>query len=539
VKKNLFPYFLLFVVFKLQGQTSGAKISKSDLRIDSLRTVLSRQNADTSRVKTLVDLSWDLILAGRNSEAMNYAKEALSISEKQGFENGMSRSYSALGGAYESLGDYTAALHYDSLGLVYTPRTDKKRQAAAYNNMAMIYKTLGNAPRAMKEYHKAVALNTEINNTEWIGNNYNNIALVYSDQGNYPEALNYHFKALKIREQLPDKNALASSYNNIGNLYKNMGNYDDALAYHLKALALRKTTGNKPGLASSYNNIANVYADKGRHAEALAYHKQSLELKKEQGNKKGMASSYNNIGAVLSLMGRTKEAIETLSEGLKIREQIKDASGIADSYLSLGSAYLGAADFQAATRWLEKSIDQALKINNKEVITQGLRLLSNADSAKGNFNKAFLHYKLFTIYRDSMFNEDNTKKAVQAQMNYEFEKKETEAHAMQSKKDAVALEEKEKQAVIRNSFIAGFIFVLLLSLLILRGYRQKQKANIIITRQKEEVEKAKEIIEEQKNLVEEKQQEILDSIHYAKRIQRSLLPTEKYIARVLENKRKS
>jgi hypothetical protein len=70
--------------------------------------------------------------------------------------------------------------------------------------------------------------------------------------------------------------------------------------------------------------------------------------------------------------------------------------------------------------------------------------------------------------------------------------------------------------------LAGFIF---------RSYRQKQKANIIISQQKSEVEK-------QKNLVEEKQKDILDSIHYAKRIQQSLLPTEKYIEKKLNELKK-
>ena len=82
------------------------------------------------------------------------------------------------------------------------------------------------------------------------------------------------------------------------------------------------------------------------------------------------------------------------------------------------------------------------------------------------------------------------------------------------------LGQKEKE---RNYFIAGFALVLLLAGFIFRGYRQKQKANEIISRQK--------------LVVEEKQKEILDSIHYAKRIQQSLLPSEKYIERQLKQKK--
>jgi len=92
--------------------------------------------------------------------------------------------------------------------------------------------------------------------------------------------------------------------------------------------------------------------------------------------------------------------------------------------------------------------------------------------------------------------------------------------------------EAKHQSILRNSFIAGFTLVLLFALFVLRSYKQKQKANRIITMQKNEVEK-------QKHLIEEHQKEILDSIHYAKRIQRSLLPTDKYFERVLNKKDKT
>jgi hypothetical protein len=118
-------------------------------------------------------------------------------------------------------------------------------------------------------------------------------------------------------------------------------------------------------------------------------------------------------------------------------------------------------------------------------------------------------------------------------MNYDFNKKEQATKLEQDKKDALDKEENEKQRFIRNCFIGGFGLVFLLSLLILRSYRNKQKANLIIIKQKEEVEKSKHIIEEQKLEVEEKQKEILDSIRYAHRIQKALITNEKYIEKHL------
>src|SRR5581483_3933608 len=104
-------------------------------------------------------------------------------------------------------------------------------------------------------------------------------------------------------------------------------------------------------------------------------------------------------------------------------------------------------------------------------------------------------------------------------MQYYFDKKETVKKAEKEKKDVIRSENLKKQKLNRDCFIAGFCLVFLLAIFMFRSYREKHKANIIITSKTLEAEK-------QKDLIEEKQKEILDSIHYAKRIQNALLPTE-------------
>ena len=104
---------------------------------------------------------------------------------------------------------------------------------------------------------------------------------------------------------------------------------------------------------------------------------------------------------------------------------------------------------------------------------------------------------------------------MQVEMQYDFDKKESQAKADQSKKDVVAETTRKRQSIILGSAIAGLLLVLIFALYIYRSLIQKKKANGEIIKQK--------------NIIEEKQKDILDSIYYAKRIQQSLLPTDKYI----------
>ncbi|MDP3555742.1 MAG: hypothetical protein Q8T03_00120, partial [Bacteroidota bacterium] len=134
--------------------------------------------------------------------------------------------------------------------------------------------------------------------------------------------------------------------------------------------------------------------------------------------------------------------------------------------------------------------------------------------------EAFEMYELEIKMRDSITNQETQKAAIKKQLQYTYEKKELETKAEQDKKDTIAKAELKQKVNERNYFIVGFGLVLILALFILRGYKQKQKANAIIITQK--------------RLVDEKQKEILDSNHYAKRIQTALLPSEKYIEKSLQ-----
>ena len=116
------------------------------------------------------------------------------------------------------------------------------------------------------------------------------------------------------------------------------------------------------------------------------------------------------------------------------------------------------------------------------------------------------------------------KSGLKKQMLYDFEKKENATKAIQEQKDLIALEELQRQRIVRNSFIGGFLLALFLAIVILRSYRQKRKANIEISAQK--------------HIIEEKQKEILDSIRYAKRIQTALITNEKYIDKNLNRLKK-
>ena len=325
---------------------------------------------------------------------------------------------------------------------------------------------------------------------------------------------------MKINEEIGNKKGIATSYNNIGNVYNAQGNSVEALKNYLASLKLKEEMGNKQGIAISYGNIGNVYKKDGNYTEALKNFSASLKIDEEIGNKKGVAVSNNNIGGIYYLQGNYSEALKMHFASLKIKEEIGDKEGMASTLGNIGLIYQDLENYKEEEAYSTKSLALAEEIGALGLIKTASQNLSEVCAATGRYKEALEYYKAYIIARDSLFNEENTKKTVQMQMQYEFDKKEVSTKLEQGKKDAVASAESRKQKIIIWSVCGILILVIGFAVFAYRSFLQKRKANIEITKQKE--------------IIEEKQKEILDSIHYAKRIQTALITSEKYIEKNLK-----
>lgn len=94
---------------------------------------------------------------------------------------------------------------------------------------------------------------------------------------------------------------------------------------------------------------------------------------------------------------------------------------------------------------------------------------------------------------------------------------------------AVIVPEQDFMAEVNRSraiIVIGFILIQILSILVIRGYRQKKKAYELLEVQKNEISRQRDQIEIQSN-------EITDSIRYSKRIQVAVMPPDRVIKTLL------
>ncbi|MBA3664453.1 MAG: SpoIIE family protein phosphatase [Bacteroidetes bacterium] len=234
----------------------------------------------------------------------------------------------------------------------------------------------------------------------------------------------------------------------------------------------------------------------------------------------GWLSPSNNIGAVYHKQNDLVKALSYYQKSLKMHEEVQNKQGIALTMKNIGTVCFQQNKISEAFSYCSRSLNLSKEIGYPESIRNAAEQLKKIYEAQGKPAEALKMFELYVNMRDSINNQETKKAALKSQFKYAYEKKEQEIRSAQEKKDLKADEEKQRQVLIRNSFIGAFVLALILSIFILKNYREKQQANAIIITQKQ--------------LVEKKHKEITDSINYAERIQRSFLATEKILTKNLK-----
>ena len=377
---------------------------------------------DTTRLRAIQKFAWDGYLYSQPDSAFHYAQLQYDFAKNKGLKKHMANALNVQGVSHAIRGDFSQALHF-------------------YNESLQLFQVLGDK----------VGIASQLNN----------IGTTYYQQGNYPLTLEYLQNSLAIEAELGHKKGMASTLNNIGIIYDELKNFHLALEYYKKSLAIEKELDNLEGIAASLNNIGTCYQSLGEDTQALEYFQRSLSISKEMKLKQKMANSLGNIGVVTENLGNDIEALQYYQEGLRIFEEIDDKYGQALLMNSIGMSYIDQGNYAKA---LEYCVQGLVLSESLGILLQQKRAcecLYNAYYKMSNPAKALEYYKQAVQYKDSLFNEENTKKVTQLEMQYEFDKKEAITRAEQEKKDAIVAKELEREKLVRNGFVGGFAVILL------------------------------------------------------------------------------
>ena len=494
-----FFFILLFLAFNMPSfyaQTS---------KIDSLKGVVLKTTSDTSITKLYIAIGAEFEKRNTDSTFAYYTK-ALNKAKKENLQLEIADADIVLAKYF--------IMHFNDYKKAYVFTTDAKnilekllqkekskkeikkiqeKLISVYSGLSIYYSNIGNNDMSTFYTKKGLRFAKIIKNSNLIARSYYNLGIQSLNTNNFSAALNWFLLSLKIREK-NDKKNLHEVYIGLGDVYSNLKKYSKAVEYYSKVFTLPNT--NYDANVRSYIATGNIYLKQNETAKALAFFTKAEVLVEKYHLKRSQVMLYNSLGIYHQIMGNNDLALQYFFDLLTIGEQNQKKEVIAITKLSIASIYEKKNNDKMAIQFASSASQLAKEISRFNTYWACEQLLSTLYEKQKLHQLALHHYKKFITTRDSIENKINTEKIVKAEMNYEFEKKELIAKAKQDKSRAVALQELNKQKLIRNS-IAGFsLLIVILSIITVLNYKKRAKISKALAQKSEELyqQKAVELI---------------------------------------------
>jgi adenylate cyclase len=459
MKGSIHTIFVLMLLVTAGSSQLHAKL-KGQAKIDSLKKQLPYAKEDTNKVSLLGDIAYLYYRLEQPDTMLKFATEQLALARQLNWQKGIARSIDFKGMAYEAKNEPRKALmYYDSTLQIYEQINKAKAADGAFYSGVLCY-NINEYAQAIQYFFKALKICESVGICDVQASAYTGIAVVYGSGKDFATAVKYHTMALNIAEKCAviDSIQLLGIYSNLAVSYQYKGDCANSLPYCLTALKLAGQLGETSTAANMYGNICLAYTQFGEYDNAIAYGQKALALSDSIRDKKHVAWSLYELGhAYLSSVTDT-------------------AKGREAHVISMGG--MKAADKSArintATEYLKRSLDSLHgTLKETELSVKVYEDLSKAYRLMGNWKQALETHDLFLATKDSIFTKEAGMQLLSQQLNYDFNKKEAAAQALQEKKDI-------QQKNIRNSTLAGMAGLLVFSLVVIRQRNKvkKEKAKV-------------------------------------------------------------
>ncbi|MDQ3192036.1 MAG: tetratricopeptide repeat protein [Bacteroidota bacterium] len=545
MKKKLNYLILLFLGMVFTSNYSYAQITT----MDSLQNVINSVNKncpnpcllDSNKVNALNAISIEYIKKGDYEKGKEIAYQAIDLSKQIGFKKGVGEALNSIGTTYYYQGGLDEALEYYLKSLeIREENGDKKGTASSYNNISLIHKNQGRYEQALEYLLKSIKIKESINDKDGMAASYNNISIIYKKQGLLEQAIEYTMKSLKLNEETDNQKGLASSYNNIGLIFHEQNDIEQALEYLIKCLQLYEKINDQKNISKTLNNIGLIHIDKKQYELAMEFYKKGLKIEEKAGNIRDAASFYTNIAncymrfftnyATINFENPEYKSLSksNLLDSAKfyhgkaydIHNSIGDRISLIYNITGFGSIFFQQKEPLKALNKFYEALAISEELNSKIELKNSYGHIVDALKELGRYKEALEFFEKHKALSDTLVNTETQKSINRHEARYEYDKKQL-ADSLRHNEQArinenLHQEEIKKKEVLIYSGAVGFIFMLVLALVLFKSFRAKQKSNFLITNQKEEIEL--------------RHREITDSINYAKRIQEALLKETDHVS---------
>jgi signal transduction histidine kinase len=373
-------------------------------------SILAYTINDTNLVIQYNKKSLEIVYSNPKS-ALEYAKNALTISKKLKYPQGEASSLSRIGIYFDVIGNFDSAIFF---------------------------------------YQKSLEIHQKIKNLKGIGASYSNLGLVYLNKGDYYNSLKYFQSAIKPLTQIKNYQFLGNCYNNIGLLYyelkvfgKSTNNFKTALSYY-------DSINNTYQKANVLSNLSNLYSDLDLLDTSIQLSQEASIIYINNNDDYNAAKCLNNLGMLYNRKGKTALAQKTLLQSIKHNENAKNLNGLADTYVNLANIYKQDSKKQESDMYYKKAYQLLPQLTNPRIKSSLLSNISELYYKEKNYQLAAKLMFESKRLKDSIFKEDVSNEIAKAEAQFGIQIKENENQILKQENQIQQLEIYQKEKELRE-----------------------------------------------------------------------------------------
>jgi two-component system, LytTR family, sensor kinase len=362
--------------------------------------------------------------------------------------------------------------------------------AEGYYNKGVFLSNKSEVDSALMAYKKSIDIYTKLEKEESIAYPKMSMAIIYTTKGDFYTALNLLYSALKINEKYDNKEAVADCNIHLGRLHYNQKMYEKALAYTTTAYNIYREIDYKAGIIDALHKLSAIATDLKKSTESIYYLKKNVDLinsLEEEEKQKYLQTLYSDKATIAFKQDDWDSSIYFNKKSIELSKQSNNLYLLGTRYLNIAEAYSSKKEYKTALEYANKTFNLSIKDNNIALKLVAANFLSSVYKYTHNYKQAYEMQSLYLVLNDSIQKVENKKNIVEAQLKYEYEKKEL--------KNASIQEEKTREQAIKNwkknMWIAALLCLFLITAITTYFIIKNQQQKNIIQKQQTNFHKQK------------------------------------------------
>ena len=372
----------VFVFLLLLNNSNAQQLSNNyNNKIDSLQSLLTRKNPDTTRLMLLHSLAqvyaYNIQIA-KSIETLHTAQE---LNKKLKFPKGYAAEYRTIACLMYS----PHVSYFDNYAKWGFKKLQQKDNFPALN---LSYPELSEKENIkfleirIKQLNEGLAYSKKVNNNRLVAVMYDNLAANNMFLYNYNQAIIYADSTHDAWKQL-NETALSIYPLLMKNwCYTALGNSIKAKEVEIKSNTMLANLDNLQEKMILMTEMSNKYRSQERYALSVEYSLNALEASVFFKDTSQQIENYLYLGYNYSRMSMSKKVIENYKKAIDLYEKSKiENDFIRNTYYDLGFEFVDLKEYEIAKKYFASGDSLFQLSNNKDVLNYGLFLKFKSEGA--------------------------------------------------------------------------------------------------------------------------------------------------------------